>query len=239
MVLLTMIIKAQVISTRVLNTTGGYGGAGNVLVDWSIGEISIHTLLQNDFIVTEGLLQPNSSLVVLPVKIVHFTGKLDSNSAILNWKASVELNSDWFFVERSTDAIQFVTVGKVKASGNEKAYDFIDKNIPPKNLFYRLKSTDINGSYDYSKTIVLKNESLAAISIFPNPVASTLYVAIQEKDLVVDIAIVNEQGITVKKFIPLTGSRQFEIELAGIKAGIYFVQIRMKDRVIVRKIIKT
>ncbi|MBK6829176.1 MAG: hypothetical protein IPG86_21045 [Chitinophagaceae bacterium] len=54
--------------------------------------------------------------IVLPVKLITFTGKLTGGKTVLFWETSQELNSDYFDVERSTDGVNYQKKGTVKAA---------------------------------------------------------------------------------------------------------------------------
>ena len=86
---------------------------------------------------------------VLPVELVDFAGKAqDDNTVLLSWSTASELHNDYFEVMRSTDAIDWETIGKVNGNGNSNqliSYQFID-NHPKDNInYYRLKQVDNTG----------------------------------------------------------------------------------------------
>ncbi|RYF84600.1 MAG: hypothetical protein EOO03_14565, partial [Chitinophagaceae bacterium] len=99
----------------------------------------------------------SNGIVLLPVVLERFTGKLNSNGTVkVDWKTSTEINSDYFIVERSTDAQTFVPVSRVGASGISgmgAAYSSVD-NLPENGTnFYRLKMVDKNGAFEYSRVV--------------------------------------------------------------------------------------
>jgi len=59
---LTQVSKAQSITPAVINSTGGTGVAGNLIVDWNVGE-SMITTQSNGIIVTNGQLQPVDEII--------------------------------------------------------------------------------------------------------------------------------------------------------------------------------
>ena len=104
----------------------------------------------------------------LPVKLIDFTGRLQRNSVVLDWKTSFELNSKGFDIERSYDGQNFEKVGYVGAAGNSNLtayYQFIDKSIAQENNYYRLKQIDLDDKFEYSRVVFIKN-SLGDKSLF-------------------------------------------------------------------------
>jgi hypothetical protein len=58
----TFSVNAQSVSPAVINCTGGSATAGNLIVDWNVGE-SIITTQTNGIIVTNGQLQPVDEII--------------------------------------------------------------------------------------------------------------------------------------------------------------------------------
>ena len=117
---------------------------------------------------------------LLPIKLLSFTGINNEYNNFLNWQTSTEINSNYFDIERSVNGIVFEKIGRTTASGNSsiiKSYSFTDNQI--KNtavLYYRLKQVDLDGRFDYSKTILINAKNNNGISTFPNPTITTLNV---------------------------------------------------------------
>ncbi len=122
----------------------------------------------------------------LPVEMIKFVGTKVEKSAMLQWATATEKNSSHFEVERSFDAKNFKTVGKVKSNGNSasvKNYQFKDEDAFVNNepvVYYRLKMIDRDASFEYSNTISINNTdeeiALADVKVFPNPFTNDLYI---------------------------------------------------------------
>ena len=125
----------------------------------------------------------------LPVRLISFTGKSTDKGNELSWKTSQEQNFSHYEIERSADSKSFKNIGKVLGAGNSKEnlnYSFIDNStshgvVPGASstnqsffegdAYYRLKMIDLDGSYEYSKIIFIKND-VSAIEVgnfYPNP----------------------------------------------------------------------
>lgn len=110
----------------------------------------------------------------LPVELVSFTGEVVENGVQLTWETASELNNDFFTVERSETGEVFSGVGKVKGAGTtnqENTYSLIDYNPMYGTAYYRLKQTDFDGTFTYSKIISITYEgpTVAVLDVYPNP----------------------------------------------------------------------
>jgi hypothetical protein len=114
---------------------------------------------------------------VLPIELLEFGGKNHENYNLITWITATEINSDYFVIERSTDGRVFEELERVSAAGNSNTmleYNIIDEN-PENSYFYRLKNVDYDGTFGYSKIILIGKSSQSEIvksdelEFFPNP----------------------------------------------------------------------
>lgn len=112
----------------------------------------------------------------LPIELVKFTATIAGSEVKIEWTTATETNNDFFTVERSKDAITFEPIGVFDAAGNsaiERLYSTFDKNPLPATSYYRLKQTDIDGSFTYSVIAAVTFDAVensVSISLTPNPV---------------------------------------------------------------------
>ncbi|MGL5890604.1 MAG: hypothetical protein ACRC3B_12000, partial [Bacteroidia bacterium] len=110
----------------------------------------------------------------LPIELLSFTGTNEGNKNVLRWVTASEENNDYFTVERSTDGITFVAIGRVEGAGSSSQtlnYIFAD-NFPAKGEnYYRLRQTDFNGESTLSRIIVLNYipDNIYVDNLHPNP----------------------------------------------------------------------
>ena len=117
----------------------------------------------------------NNGNVVLPVTLVDFSARAaDAKTVMVQWKTSAEINSDYFLVEKSTNALSFYEGQKIAAkNSNGAAYNFTDYFPENGGNFYRLKMVDKDGRFAYSKVVSVnmkKNmeEALAVSPVYTN-----------------------------------------------------------------------
>lgn len=118
-----------------------------------------------------------STAVPLSVELGHFhLEQLRKESVRINWETLSENNSDYFEVLRSSNGIDFKTLGKIPAAGisiEALSYIFIDKEpILNQMSFYRLKQVDLTGDFTYTptKSIEVLDFQENKMTFLPNPV---------------------------------------------------------------------
>jgi hypothetical protein len=99
----------------------------------------------------------SSACTILPVELLNFRVEGKSDHNFLSWQTASEKNNDYFIVERSGDAINWKELDRVDGSGTTheiQSYFFKDYDLLNPKDYYRLKQTDYNGDFNYSKIIV-------------------------------------------------------------------------------------
>ena len=141
------------IITTIDDTQLGQGGTNNTCNQVSKGSWASYTAPSNS---TPGYRNTNSQL---PIELLCFDVKLKNGNVELSWQTGTETNNDFFSIERAFDAEHFEVIANIIGAGNSNSqlsysYDYYDVsqiNI----LYYRLKQTDFDGAFTYSKTIAL------------------------------------------------------------------------------------
>jgi len=161
----------------------------------------------------------------VPVELLSFDGKLMGEKVHLFWETASEINNDYFIVERSLDAKDFIPIGKVGGKGNSLsrvAYSFQEEisNQKNKDYYYRLKQVDFNGTFEYSQSIILQVENdKSDINIFPSPVTDMLQIV--SDDAIERVRILDLNGKWIRE---LTAQEQV-IFVSDLEAGIYFLEV--------------
>lgn len=119
-----------------------------------------------------------SSNIMLPVELTHFSAKPKGNIAHLTWQTATETNNEGFEIQRSPDGQNWEKIGFVEGAGNsqqEQSYAFEDPRPYQGRSYYRLKQIDFDGAFEYSDIESLRMVSDLGdshLTVFPNPVAS-------------------------------------------------------------------
>lgn len=210
--------------------------------------------LQNNAPQAFSIITSGSTLnAVLPVKWLHFSCKNMENKVELNWTTVQEINNKGFEIERSTNNETFSTIGFVKGRENSlviNKYNYVDELINLSNLepfsdklHYRLKQIDLNGNYNYSKTISVEAPKIFGVTIYPNPFTEnfTLTINSNSASQLVNVVLCDITGriILDKSFI--TNDKQFNYEITDMKTsniGVYIAKITIGNKTLHKKIIK-
>lgn len=116
-------------------------------------------------------------LFTLPVSFLSFTVQKKEYGVVLNWTTAHEVNAAAYFVQHSTNGINWNTIGNVKAAGNSSstsAYSFTQTSVPAAKNFYRIYQTDNDGIGSYTPVVQLNNAHAASGKILSNPVTNGL-----------------------------------------------------------------
>jgi trimeric autotransporter adhesin len=109
----------------------------------------------------------------------------------------------------------------------------------PANNYYRLKSVDIDGKYEYSNTIELTFSFPAnKISVYPDPIVDdVVFIESNFKGKNLDICISDLQGRKIYQ-INKPNSHQTSISTVKLNTGIYILSISDGKGRASKKIIK-
>ncbi len=112
--------------------------------------------------------------VTLPVVFKEFNAQKSVHEVTLNWVTASEENNDYFTVEKSTDGKSFRALSNIDGAGNSNSllhYQYVDRAVNNQMVFYRIKQTDFDGSFKYSKVekVLGQAQNSAQFSVFPNP----------------------------------------------------------------------
>ncbi|MEQ1585193.1 MAG: T9SS type A sorting domain-containing protein [Cyclobacteriaceae bacterium] len=198
--------------------------------------------LTNDFRITT----INSTNTPLPIELLDFNAKQVDSQVVLNWSTASELNNDFFTIERLNEEDSFSEVVRVKGSGtiNEsRSYQVYDRTPKAGKNYYRLKQTDFDGQFSYSKIVMVDfNEIGEAVNLYPNPVnQKTLTIEVKQlkSGQQVPLQITSMLGVqTFSAFYNAdsAGRIRVSIQVDQWSLGLYLVQIGM-DTPVLRKIV--
>jgi hypothetical protein len=108
----------------------------------------------------------------LPLTLISFTATRPGDYTQLTWITEKEYNSSHFVVERSDDGISFYAIAQLPArnSGVIEQYNTRDNAAIRHIAYYRLRSIDINGRENLSKTIAVMVNDDKRLTLLVNPV---------------------------------------------------------------------
>lgn len=162
--------------------SGGEVSGTDFFVSYSIGQMDYITVSTPTGFITEGLQQNYKTNSSLPISLLSFTAIENQDVVDVKWETIVEINNNYFTVERSTDSKSFEEIAQIKGAGNSNTilkYLCIDKKPIIGQSYYRLKQTDFSGRFKYSAiAAVYFSSDNFDVSIYPNPFkeSTSLYI---------------------------------------------------------------
>ncbi|TKT91816.1 Ig-like domain-containing protein [Dyadobacter frigoris] len=165
----------------------------------------------------------------LPVTLISFDAIKEGLASLLTWLTSAELDSDHFEIERSTDAKNWIQLGKVAAVGNGNAnnkYNFVD-SIPESGMnYYRLKMIDLDGTFAYSRIKSVNFPEFSWAKLYPNPVNDVLQIVINNRR-VRKIRLIDSYGRVM--FDGQVSSASMRIDMKSYVPGTYLIHLEQED----------
>jgi hypothetical protein len=168
------------------------------------------------------------ALVPLPVNLVYFKGQYLDKQVNIAWQTSSEHNSSHFDLQRSTDALEFITIHKTESAGSSyqtKNYTFLDTNPLLGTNYYRLRQVDNDGLMTYSKiiSIILQGDE-PQIWAFQNVIfGQEIKIRLQQIDPQ-SIKIYNEAGQFIDFDCLLISGQDYILTINNaVPAGFYFL----------------
>ena len=173
----------------------------------------------------------------LPVEFVSFTGTYINNNILLEWQTETEVNNYGFYIERTTNNSNWLTIGFVEGHGNSnspKQYNFIDTDI---NLsgeyYYRLKQIDNDGTSEYSDIVTVEvgvPNNFYLSQNYPNPFnpSTRIDFTLPEKQLV-SLRIYNTLGELVWELVnevKVAGSYSVTFDASNLPSGVYIYRLQ-------------
>ena len=191
-----------------------------------------------------------TDIVGLPVSLLEFSGYKDGSSNQLKWATGSEQNSSGFEVQRSSDQVNFTSLGFVKTlapGGNSSGrlnYSFADAYPPGLQQYYRLRLVDRNGGSRYSNVILIRRDKPLTLSIdgiFPNPVRSTLNLRVNAAvagSLSVVVTDMSGKKLIERKVNAEVGYNLFPVPVDHLPAAMYMIRVSGEDGEVLKKFVR-
>ncbi|NNC85074.1 MAG: T9SS type A sorting domain-containing protein, partial [Bacteroidia bacterium] len=181
------------------------------------------------------------------IELISFTGEYLEDRVLLNWSTATEINNDYFTIERSRDGLNFEPIGFVDGAGYSTQllnYKFEDVEPLEGTTYYRIKQTDYNGDFTYSKIISIKRtfkNTPGIQSLYPNPVKDNLYVTYKLKLKLNENAklrLLSVTGTVLNEYILDESVSVQQIDLSDLQKGVYLLHFESNGAVQIEKFIK-
>ncbi len=164
----------------------------------------------------------------LPVHLHSFHVSILNNIVLLQWITENEINNSHFELQRSSNGINYVTIGRVNAStssNDRKEYSFIDAQPLKGNNYYRLKQVDIDARFEYTpvRRVVFDDKGLL-LTIYPNPVNDMLIVDFSTAEKKIMVQVFDANG-KLQLSRQMKNDLLLKIPVQVLAGGVYYLQV--------------
>ena len=178
----------------------------------------------------------------LPVFATTLSVSVSGQNMLISWQADKEAFS-YYEVERSTDAVNFSTIGLVlDAPENSNICLFKDRkteSLAGKTVWYRIKAIAKEGVFSYSNSISYISEKTLASTCeteaFPNPFKGGTALKFKSSEVgFAQISVQNLDGQTLlsKQSHIIKGYNNINLDgLASLSRGIYIARLSINGTV--------
>lgn len=165
---------------------------------------------------------------------LNLSAAIQAAAVQLFWATSVEINNDFFEIQRASENLQWhhiMSVNAVGESATPQSYTVQDPELTYGNTYYRIKLFDNDGSFVYSNVVTIFYTSDLAgskIVVYPNPTSDgRVYMriphAVAGEDATIKVYNIAGKLIRDTKYIANTAIK--EIDLQGAQTGMYIIKI--------------
>ena len=176
-----------------------------------------------------------SSTGTLPIILTGFTAVADNSQVNLTWTTELEINSDHFVVQSSTNAGgSWNNIGTVAAHGNSSTpinYSFTDTKPANGTTEYRLEMVDKNGSTAYSTVVAVRIGLATSVSVYPNPASTYVNVVLGGSATGnVSIRLINTTGqVLIEKTVSNAAGTTVPLTVSNFPQGDYLIVVVGSD----------
>jgi hypothetical protein len=153
---------------------------------------------------------------------------MQNGQAIIKWATATEYHTDKFEIDHSTDGINYQPIGTKQAAAFSNTihhYSFTHSSPAIGNNYYRIKEWDLDGSYNYSSVVLLRNtNNQPKITLSPNPVVDQLQVFCHSVEIqYIQVMSINGRVLLSQQVNKANSTHT--INLAYVPAGMYVLRL--------------
>ena len=162
----------------------------------------------------------------LPVTFEGFVAKKNTDGTVkLLWDVAAEQNVKGYYVESSTNGVDFTNAGYVTASGKD-IYNFEYTEKLVQTTFFRVRNIDFDGRSKYTPIIKVyaKDQTDAQIQIYPVPATDQVTIQHRKSSDKTIITLLSPDGKIVQQVVTVPNSLQTQLHIKNLQNGLYFVR---------------
>jgi len=157
---------------------------------------------------------------------------------MLAWSTAFEEDSQFFFIERSSDGVYFENIGQLEAAGDSeggKKYHFLDVGVQSEKVLYRLKQTDTDGTTSFSDVVTMHKtitNNFMVVRMNKTDVVNSFECSIDNMTpgiMTYELSNLRGEVLETKDVALVAGLNDLNIDTENLKSGIYKVKLKMNE----------
>ena len=172
------------------------------------------------FLKVDGAVLLFETETTLPVELASLSATMVEDIVEVSWQTASEENTGRFEVQHSSNGSSWNTLTEIKAAGNHAGlltYRFVHTAPSHGINYYRLKTVDLDGTFEYSKIVnVVYGRADLNAYLYPNPSAGLINFGTASAR---DVVVLDLRGNPVVKRNAVTD----KLDLSALRSGIYMV----------------
>ena len=208
----------------------------------SAANIGFFVTVFHDFGTNQGTAVAASSSA-LPVEMVSFRAIKEEAGVKLLWQTASETNNKGFYIQRSTNANEWETLGFVEGDGYAVTlndYQFMDTDPMSGLNYYRLRQVDFDDKFEYTDIVAVNNAQDINVQTFlyPNPTTDRFTFSINNPfELPLTIRLTDQLGRTIWESGRISRTISWEKEIQLENQGIYIMTTQVGDQLLHERIV--
>ena len=173
------------------------------------------------------------------------TQATDNQKVNIKWETAMEINSSYFVLERSRDAVNYKSIANIEAAGSstsKKTYSFTDESALFGTNYYRLSQVDRDGTQQvFRPQAVVIEDANVSFGVFPNPsVGVNFNVKVEDADEA-SLKLTDFSGRVIRLNVNKLTQTILEITpFENLKLGSYILEVQTlgsfkKHRILILK----
>jgi hypothetical protein len=161
----------------------------------------------------------------LPVTWAYLEGAQVKDHIEIEWATSDETDNSHFDVERSSDGLNFSSLGRVYGNGTTEVlqeYRFTDRDPALGMAYYRLKQVDFDGSFEFSRIVPVQFNELIHVFAYPNPAKDQFTIEIVEEDVWFEMFNATGRQETIEMELR---DGKYRFSTHHLAKGLYFLKV--------------
>ncbi len=181
-----------------------------------------------------------------PIELIYFNVKNQKEINTIEWATALELNNDYFIIERSTDGINFRDIAEIEGKGTHSGttkYSYTDLRPLSGVSYYRLTQTDYDGTSKTFEAVRSVREDVleTKINILQNPSSRNriLYTINSERNTEYSVRLIDNNGqIVAESAVKVDFENEtFSIDGLSLTKGVYFLNVNNNQEKVIKKVL--